>query len=238
MIDENDYQMGMKRLGRIVEQNRSVHEADDRWCVNECRLCGYVWNAENGGERPKVCPMCRSSLWDREDAKKVRCHRCGHEWITSSGRDPVMCPSCKSRRWKRKKLPIICNRCGERWNDQLKDGETVCCPVCGPLGPGEYRLGKTRRRSLKDVANPERTGMELTEDMLRDMWKEDEDLFRVVRLRNSGLTSDQADIIVRFDRGTMVPDIAIQMSMSVSAVMDVVLPYMALCESMGVRSWS
>lgn len=237
MIDEKDYQMGMLRLERMVERNRTVHDADERWCVNECKLCGYIWNSESGSERPKVCPTCRSSLWDRPNVRKVKCCRCGHEWITSC-ESPTMCPSCKSRRWKNKLLPLECCKCGSRWEDTLKKGVKVTCPECGVLGEKEYKIGKIHKKSLREVTDHRNSRVSLNENILDDMWSRDEDIFKAVCLRNHGLTSEQADIIVKFDNGESVPDIAADMSMSVSAVMDVVLPYMRLCESMGVRSWS
>ncbi|WII07991.1 hypothetical protein PED39_02005 [Methanomassiliicoccales archaeon LGM-RCC1] len=237
MIDEKDYQIGMLRLERIVERNRTVHDADDRWCVNECKLCGYIWNAESESERPNVCPMCRSSLWDRPNVRKVMCYRCGHEWITSS-ESPMMCPSCKSRRWKNELLPLECCRCGSTWEDTFKQGVPVTCPKCGVLKPEQYKVGRIHKKTLRDVTEHRNNRVSLDESILKEMWGIDEDLFRSVCLRKHGLTSVQADIIVKFDRGESVPDIASDMSVSVSTVMDVVLPFMRLCESMGVRTWS
>lgn len=237
MIDEKDYQMGMLRLERIAERSRTVHDGDDGWRVNECRLCGHVWNSAAGSERPKMCPMCRSSLWNRPNVRKVRCYRCGHEWNTALD-SPVMCPSCKSKRWKSKTLSLGCCICGACWEDPLKQGVPVSCPECGVLGDKDYKVGKIHKKTLRDVTDHRGSEILLDEGILNEMWGRDGDIFRAVCLRNHGLTSEQADIIVRFDRGEPVPDIASEMSMPVSKVMDVVLPYMELCESMGVRAWS
>ncbi|TQS78441.1 MAG: hypothetical protein A3204_05310 [Candidatus Methanarcanum hacksteinii] len=70
------------------------------------------------------------------------------------------------------------------------------------------------------------------------MWSNDDDLFREVTLRNNGFSPEQVTVIVRFDRGIPVPTIASDVSMSVSQVMNIILPYMAICESLGVESWS
>lgn len=53
-----------------------------------------------------------------------------------------------------------------------------------------------------------------------------------------GLRQSKADIIVRFDRDESVPEIASSMGISVSEVMDSVIQYMKLCESLGVKSWN
>lgn len=29
-----------------------------------CR-CGYVWQSIRAGEKPRVCPKCKSANWDR-----------------------------------------------------------------------------------------------------------------------------------------------------------------------------
>ena len=177
------------------------------------------------------------ALGKRFHKECFKCNRCGHEWITAC-ESPMMCPSCKSRRWKNRMLPLECCRCGTRWQDALKQGVPVKCPECGPIGSDEYKVGKIHKKTLRGVTDHRNNPISLSESILREMWDTDEDLFRSICLRNHGLTSVQADIIVRFDRGESVPDLASDMSVSVSTVMDVILPFMKLCESMGVRSWS
>lgn len=84
----------------------------------------------------------------------------------------------------------------------------------------------------------EKRGIPLNEKVLGEMWGTEGDYYRVVLLRKRGLTPEQADIIVRFDKDESIPDIASSMGISVSTVMNSVVPYMELCESMGVRSWN
>ena len=227
---EKGYESGMLHLALIAERGRAAGDGDSRLRINECNLCGYVWSARGGCGRPKVCPECRSSLWDRPDVRKAVCCRCGHEWITDS--HPVMCPSCKSRRWENELLPLECRRCGIRWNDALKRDDPVTCPKCGILGAGEYKVGKIRKKALNNKGSP------MDEKVLKEMRSIDKDVFIAACLRNHGLTPDQADIIVRFNRGESVPCIASDMSVPVSAVMNAILPYMELCESAGMKARS
>ena len=235
MIDESDYQIGMKLLERIIKQNRSSKGIDDSGMMNECKLCGYVWNTRKGENNSKLCPSCRSSLWDRSDVREVRCNRCGHAWITAK-KNPPKCPDCGSKRWEAETIKIICSKCGMRWDDQMREGRPIVCHVCGELGPDDYIFGRARKGTLKDVTK-NRTSL-MNKDVLIEMWSNDDDLFREVTLRNNGFSPEQATVIVRFDRGIPVPTIASDVSMSVSQVMNIILPYMAICESMGVESWS
>lgn len=237
MIDENNYQIGMRRLERIIGPNRSYEGSDDCNQINECKLCAYVWSTDSKEKRSQVCPSCRTTRWNCEDVREVRCLRCGYDWITSR-KKPSKCPSCGSKRWDKETLPIICKKCGMRGDDKMKDGDPIICQVCGDLSPDEYRIGKTRKDSLKDVMEREKCGIPLNEKVLGEMWGTEGDYYRVVLLRKRGLTPEQADIIVRFDKDESIPDIASSMGISVSTVMNSVVPYMELCESMGVRSWN
>ncbi len=221
--------MGMRRLGRIVIQTKSC-EATGK--VRSCRLCGHIWESKKSSGEPKCCPKCRSSLWDRQAVGTVTCRRCGHMWSTTM-EHPPKCPSCGSKRWDADILTVVCASCGRRWLSILRKGDSVRCPVCGELGPGGYHIEGAKRSG-----RPRRMEVPLSEDILLVMWRMDNELNRAVFLRNSGLTPEQADVIVSFDRGDSVPEIASRMSMPVSEVMESVLPFMGLCESMGAKSWS
>ncbi len=235
LIDENDYQIGMRRLERIINQNQSCESTDNN-PINQCKLCGYVWNTGGNDEKPKICPLCRSTLWDCEEARKVKCLRCGYIWLTK--KNPSKCPSCGSKRWNKETLAIICKKCGMRWEDKVKDGIPISCPVCGDLESDEYKVGRIRKESLKDVTDRRKRSIPLDEKILKEMWDTEGDLYRSVLLRKHGLTPEQADIIVRFDHDESVPEIASSMGISVSEVMDSVIQYMKLCESLGVKSWN
>lgn len=237
-MDEEGYQKGMKRLGRMAVQNAPMEKAGEEMRSNQCKLCGYVWKTGMDDDVPRVCPECKTSLWNRKGARKVKCKRCGHTWATTT-KAPAMCPSCKSRRWKSATLTIVCKRCGSSWDDTLKKGDIVSCPACGVLFKDEYSVCKPRKVSLKNVTDPKRKKtVPLTEKTLRDMWKEENSMYKAVLLRKCGLSQEQADIIARFDSGEYVPEIAVDMRIPLSRVMDSVIPYMELCEYLGVRSWN
>ena len=216
----------MKRLERIVRHSRSGRVSSR---VRTCRMCGYVWESRKDSGMPKSCPKCRSTLWDSRTVGTASCRRCGHAWTTTMGRPPK-CPSCGSKRWDADILTVVCCSCGRRWKSALKKDEPVACPECGELPPSGYRV--------ESAEIPDSGEAPLSEAVLEAMWKVEDDLDRAVFLRNIGLTPEHADVIVSFDRGDPVPDIAARMSMPVSEIMEAVLPFMGLCESMGVRSWS
>ncbi|MBP5203097.1 MAG: hypothetical protein J6Z16_00395 [Candidatus Methanomethylophilaceae archaeon] len=222
----------MRRLERIVMQGQSGAVRERPYKVRTCRLCGHVWESRKEGGEPNNCPKCRTSLWDNQKVELVSCRRCGHTWATTMAR-PSKCPSCGSKRWDAETLTVVCGTCGCRWDSSLRKGEPVSCPECGDLEPGGYRV-----ESVKRARGRIRGGAPLSEGMLKAMWEMDDDLDRALLLRNNGLTPEQADAIVSFDRGATVPDIASRMSMPVSEVMDAVLPFMSLCESLGAKSWS
>jgi predicted Zn-ribbon and HTH transcriptional regulator len=224
--------MGMRRLERIVMQGQSGAVSKRPHNVRACRLCGHVWESRKEGGEPKNCPKCRTSLWDNRKVELVACRRCGHTWATTIAH-PSKCPSCGSKRWDVESLTVVCVKCGCRWNSSFRNGEAVCCPKCGELEPEGYRVDSARRSRGRS-----HEGASLSEGMLKAMWEMDDDLERALLLRNNGLTPEQADAIVSFDRGASVPDIAARMSMPVCEVMDAVLPFMSLCESLGAKSWS
>ena len=237
IIDEPDFQLGMKRLENILRKNRSdVSESkSDGSTMNVCAVCNHVWKSR-GGRTPKLCPACRSAHWNSQDMIENCCLRCGHKWTTSS-KDAVRCPKCKSKKWNQKRVTLVCRKCGNRWDDRLLAGEDVVCPRCGKLAKGEYRSAYKERITLKNIAIPDDECC-LDELVLKEMWSESDIITRSLILRNHGLTSEQADVLVSFDSGTGIPTIACKMSMSVSEVMRIVLPYMDLCESMGAKTWT
>jgi len=235
MIDESEFQMGMRRLERILHDGVQTVDADPEVRMNVCKMCNHVWRSR-GDSTPKHCPACRSTLWDSDEARTVRCYRCGHTWTTTRA-DIVRCPACRSKKWDRETVMLVCRRCGSRWEDTVRDGAEVSCPECGVLSRSDYRAASKEKETLATVSKPHRDSA-LSEDALRSMWEEDGDLVRSMYLRNLGMSAEQADVIVQFDGGMTATEIACRMSMPVCDVMRIVLPYMELCESMGVRSWS
>ena len=235
-MDEWEFQLGMERLRNMVSDAPASHIGDEESVgKNVCRMCHHTWSSQ-GKSKPKVCPKCRSTLWDCDTAKRVVCYRCGYGWVTVKSH-PTKCPSCGSKRWEQKMLRITCNKCGQHWEDPLKEGSSVTCPSCGILGSGDYTINRIRVKSLAGTLGSGRDSL-LDEELLRGMQTAGDELQKTLFLRRNGLTSEQADIIVMFDRGDNVPSIASLLSVPVSQVMDVVIEYMRVSEAMGMKSWS
>lgn len=130
-MDESEFKDRMGRLSRIVQANReSGNGPEARQCL--CRICGHRWNARTESARPRTCPSCRSSLWDRKELRTVRCYRCGHEWRTSLPHPP-RCPSCTSDKWDLKTVAVRCRKCSSVWYDPLSVDKISKCPQCGPV---------------------------------------------------------------------------------------------------------
>ena len=69
-MDESEFKDRMGRLSRIVQANReNGNKSEARQCL--CRICGHRWNARTESGRPRTCPSCRSSLWDRKELRAV-----------------------------------------------------------------------------------------------------------------------------------------------------------------------
>ena len=237
MMGESEFQVGMKRLERILNESRL--STDDRDAsdgrMNVCRICKHVWTSRED-KSPRLCPSCRSAFWNSDDLKTVKCFRCGHTWTTSKD-EVTRCPNCRSKKWNQKTVVLLCRKCGSRWIDTLRADEDVLCPKCGLLRREDYRTTSQGKETLSNFSEPP-SKIILNEDMLRRMWSENDALLRSACLRNQGISAEQADILVQFDEGATAIEIARRMSLPVCDVMRAVLPYMNLCESMGVRSWS
>lgn len=89
-----------------------------------CYRCGHIWEPE-GGERPRLCPRCRSSVWDVPVAKDAVCPVCGHAWRRTDIREP--CPACGAGT----ETPglLHCSQCDHEWLPR-GDGHPLRCPAC------------------------------------------------------------------------------------------------------------
>ncbi|MBR2255042.1 MAG: hypothetical protein IJ856_04410 [Candidatus Methanomethylophilaceae archaeon] len=169
---------------------------------NVCRMCGHVWKMNVNGKVPKVCPSCRSTLWNRQGAKEVRCVLCGHSWTTMLD-EPLRCPSCKSKRWNRAYTPA------DTADPYQSDGRLT----------GQEMAFRRRMLTLFD------------RDTLDALHRSRSMREKEGVLVGRGMTVDQSDVVILFDGGVPIPEIASRMSMSVSDVMDILVPYMDACEA-------
>ncbi len=200
---------------------RGSDEGPGSLCLRECGICGYRWSGD-AGIKPRVCPSCRTSLWDRESARRVLCRRCGHEWMTASN-NPARCPACRSKMWALELVEVVCRSCGERWADPLKAGTDAVCPGCGRSGHGIVAVSKKQDRS--GVSRP----VELDASAIERMRLMGDRTSRVKYLVGLGVGPVEAEAIVRFDSGDRVVPISRELNVSLESVMDAVLPVMDAC---------
>lgn len=46
------------------------------------------------------CPYCKHEF----EIPKLKCTRCGHEWIPRGNKLPTICPKCKNPYWNRQRV--------------------------------------------------------------------------------------------------------------------------------------
>jgi len=165
-------------------------------------------------------------MWDKEGVRTVSCIRCGHSWKTT-GDHPTRCPSCKSKKWDLETVDIVCKRCGAHWADPLRAGTTLVCPSCGQSDRKGMTISNKQRRLGDSASVP----VSLT--MIREMRKKTDDESKVRLLTSLGLSTMDAEIVVRFDRGMRAVPISRELDVSLENVMAAVIPYIEACDSAG-----
>ena len=221
-MDESEFKDGMERLSRIVQANRG--RANGALCT--CRVCGHRWNARTDA-RPRICPACRSTLWDRKNARTVRCNRCGHEWMTSLPH-PSRCPCCASDKWNLKTVGVRCRRCSSLWYDPLSAGKKPECPRCGPVDRSEV-LPITKRSKIQIRKAGQNKGGSSPYPELYGLFLEcDSAVVAEDVMIGWGFTSEQAGILHEFMCGTGAVEIARRRGKTLAEILDVVSPYVSV----------
>ena len=227
-MDEYEFREGMDRLARIVETNRegerSSTERHPYACM--CRMCGHRWNPRTDSVRPRACPACRSTLWDRRNARTVMCFRCGHEWVTSMSH-PLRCPACASDKWYLDKVEIRCRICSSRWLDPLAAGKVIRCPVCGPVDRSEVRFVFGKSKTQKKTVVPRGKGAPPAE-LYRSFADFGNEVVEQEEMVGWGFTPEQAEILHEFMCGMGTVGIAGRHRKSLSEVLDIVSPYISV----------
>lgn len=189
-----------------------------------CSMCGHTWTSRLG-KRPVACPGCHSTKWGRSSARQVKCQRCGHIWITGDVA-PLRCPSCKSKKWEPKLIEVRCKVCGRRWSDPMRSGEALACPGCG----------QSSRKGMV-VSNRPRKASELacfSPSSIEEMRRKKDERSKIEFLTGRGMTTEEAQIVVRFDSGMRVVPISMELNVSLESVMDAVIPFMDACKEAGL----
>jgi len=70
----------------------------------ECEVCGHKWESR-GSNLPRICPKCRSGVWNGHKCPLRYCFRCGYKWYGGLDKLPQRCPRCHSLRWNLEVLP-------------------------------------------------------------------------------------------------------------------------------------
>lgn len=222
-MDDSVFRRRMNRLAGAVEHSEEEGQ-DERAGALRCVICGHVWMPRSE-KKPRSCPRCHSTMWDKEAVKIVRCMRCGHSWKTTDDH-PIRCPSCRSKKWDMAGVDIVCKHCGAHWTDPLSAGTTLVCPSCGQSDRKGMTVSNKQRRC--DPAN-----VHVSLPMIWEMRKKTDDESKVGSLTSHGLSTTDAEIVVRFDRGMRVVPISRELDISLESVMAAVIPYIEACDSAG-----
>lgn len=222
-MDESEFKDRMDRLSRIVQANReSGNGPEARQCL--CRICGHRWNARTESVRPRTCPSCRSSLWDRKELRTVRCYRCGHEWRTSLPHPP-RCPSCTSDKWDLKTVAVRCRKCSSVWYDPLSVDKISKCPQCGPVPRDMISPASKKSMTQNMKTNQRRRGSSPPSEMYDVFNGSDSADISEKALIGKGFSAEQAGILHEFICGAGAVEIACRRGKSLEEVLNVVSPY-------------
>lgn len=171
---------GGGRIGRMAERN-------------VCMMCGHTWKKSSVRAPPRVCPACRSSLWNCKDIVRHTCLRCGHSW-NSHQEDPLRCPGCKSKIW---------NKCIDPPAEAEDDMEALSPPVDEDV----------LRKVLGPSASPD--------GVLSVLQTSQNDSGKAVALVDKGFSVLDAEIVLRNERGIDAVTIALDTGATFSHVMKV-----------------
>lgn len=50
-----------------------------------------------------TCPHCKRAF----EIPKLKCKRCGHEWIQRTDELPTICPKCKNPYWNKERIKQV-----------------------------------------------------------------------------------------------------------------------------------
>jgi len=247
MEDLSKMDFGNSRLGQIIrrmyeqrdgsqEDSGSVREqkgnGDDS--MHRCIVCGHTWSIRPDHPNPKLCPECKSTIWNRRDAHRCICMRCGHRWFSTDAH-PLRCPSCKSKTWDSEFLMVRCSRCGSVWRDRM-DSDTFRCPQCGVVGREELcvvsRYDGRRRYDDSKRKGPVSLNREVV-DRVRSVGREN----RTEILMCSGLSRVESEILICFMDGEDPVSLAREQGIPLHDVMMTLAPYVRICDEEGA-AWS
>ena len=225
-MDESEYQLGMARLMRITNRLKDDPIASQSPEIvgdhHICKICGYSWKIRRSSPEPKSCPSCRSRMWNSPFARNVVCARCGYKWRTDRDR-PKMCPQCKSRTYDSHMLLVKCKSCGTVWEDRMDwHSEKVICPHCGPVAKDSVFL----------VRHKEDKKHEITEEQVNEVKKQTDDYSKYVFLTKIGVTSIEADILMRYFKQDKPVKIAMDLDVPLGLVFETIAPYVDAGETM------
>ena len=228
-MDESTFQEGMARLIRITNKNRQTDGAD---AVSPeavggyhiCKMCNHVWKIRKSNPNPKSCPSCHSTIWNSALARKLRCYRCGHEWVTNI-EHPTMCPHCKSRTYDSETLTISCRKCGSRWEDDMNTAE-VTCPKCGTISRDDIKIvPRVENPEPDDDRKPTGDPPLIDSTDVERLSKQPDDYSRLVYLNKIGFGPTEADILVRYMNEQKPVDIALELGIPLGVVFETIVPY-------------
>ncbi len=228
-LDESTFQEGMARLIRMTHQNGhsgpSARESPEKvGDFHICKMCNHVWKIRKSNPNPKSCPSCHSTIWNSPNARKIRCARCGHEWITNL-KHPAICPNCRSRTYDLPTLMVRCKICGRRWEDAMNQSDATC-PNCGKIPRDSVKiLPRIEDMVANDKVEPRKKPLSISREDVDSLSKQPDDYSRFVYLNKIGLGPTEADILIRYMNEQKPVDIALELDIPLGIVFETIVPY-------------
>ncbi len=203
--------------------------------TNRCMLCGYEWDRNPKHPEPKLCPSCKSTLWNHSDVMRHLCKRCDHVWF-SLDEHPMRCPSCKSKVWDSQYLVVRCVRCDTKWKDPMRVQKTFRCPKCGPVDLDDIKI--VSRHVPEQKEQPIRKSpLQIDVGLADSLISLGDHKERLYMLSAKGYPDDEVDILCSFIDGQDPITMARDRNIPLNDVMMAIAPFAILCEKEGRMPW-
>jgi len=231
------------RLERIIYVLRQRYdgtaadvETEDCSDMHTCYICGHSWKRTKNHPNPRICPVCKSTLWNRKDARKCLCKRCDHVWF-SVDPHPLRCPNCKTKTWDAQYLMVRCEICGTKWKDAFRVSKNFRCPVCGPIDQSRVKVVSRYQTYQKKVDNDPDKRTIITREVSDVIISTTDVDSRTKAMMDNGLSVIEAEVLSKFIEGDDPITLARRNRISLHEVMMIIVSYVRESTERGDARW-